>query len=102
MKRHDFDVKLKELAGLKSVKYTHEIWNKLASALFELLSNLPQGESIKFGKFGKFVVCERAARRIRNPKTGGIMELPKCKTVKFKLTEHMKEAVKNSENTENK
>lgn len=102
MKRHDFDVKLKELAGFRSVKYTHEIWNKLAAALFELLSNLPQGESIKFGKFGKFVVCERAARRIRNPKTGGIMELPKCKTVKFKLTEHMKEAVKNSENTEDK
>lgn len=49
---------------------------------------------VKFTGFGQFEVKERAARECRNPQTGEPVSVPETKTLKFKASSLMKEAVK--------
>jgi nucleoid DNA-binding protein len=42
---------------------------------------------------GTFDVAQREAREGRNPRTGETMKIPASKTVKFKVSKHLKESL---------
>ena len=46
--------------------------------------SLKKGDKVRLIGFGTFSIIEKAARTCRNPKTGGILKIPKKKVVKFK------------------
>lgn len=68
-------------------------------AIFETLSEiLSQGEHLAVSQFGSFVPKKRAARTVRNPRTGEQMIMPPSTTVALKLSQNLKE--KMNPNTE--
>ena len=54
---------------------------------------LKKGDTVTLVGFGTFYVGERAERQGRNPKTGDTVEIPAKKTVKFKATKTLADAV---------
>ena len=54
---------------------------------------LKKGEKVQLVGFGTFEVSERAARTVRNPRTGESMESPACKVAKFTAAKAFKDAV---------
>ena len=64
------------------------------SVLVTLMTDtLIKGEQVRITDFGTFEVRERAARTGRNPQTGETIEIPASKTVGFKASKKLKEAV---------
>lgn len=55
---------------------------------------LANGGKIQLVGFGSFEVVERQARTGRNPKTNEEIQIPACKSPKFKAGAALKEAVK--------
>lgn len=51
------------------------------------------GEKVSFIGFGSFEAVDRAAREVRNPKTGEILQVPSSKSPKFRPSKTFKEAV---------
>lgn len=49
--------------------------------------------SVRLEGFGTFSVADRAERSGKNPQTGKAITIPACKTVKFKPSNKLKEAV---------
>lgn len=54
---------------------------------------LKKGKSALFVGFGSFRVVKRAARKGRNPRTGGTMEIPAKKVVRFAPGKKLKDIV---------
>jgi len=53
------------------------------------------GDTLYLGReVGKLVVKKQKARKMKNPKTGEIIEVPERKAVRFKMSKHLKEALK--------
>lgn len=52
---------------------------------------LSQGQDVRLAGFGNFSISERAARTGRNPRTGGEINIPASKVVKFKAGKALKE-----------
>ena len=64
------------------------------TALAKVLEfQLINGESLLIPGIGTFSVIQKAARLGRNPKTGDTVEIPAKKTVKFKATKTLADAV---------
>lgn len=64
------------------------------SVLIALMTDtLIKGEQVRIADFGTFEIRERSARTGRNPKTGEAVEIPASKTVGFKVSKKLKEAV---------
>ena len=55
---------------------------------------LIKGNDMVFRNFGTFSVVTRSARRGRNPRTGEIMDIPACKSVKFAPGKELAERVR--------
>jgi DNA-binding protein HU-beta len=51
------------------------------------------GTKVKIAGLGTFVMKDRAARKARNPKTGEMVDVPAKKSVKFRASKALKEAV---------
>ncbi|MFH1074950.1 MAG: HU family DNA-binding protein [Candidatus Firestonebacteria bacterium] len=51
------------------------------------------GNKVKVAGLGTFVMKERAARKARNPKTGAMVDVPAKKTVRFRASKSLKQAV---------
>ena len=62
----------------------------LTSAIHTELQN---GGKVQIPELGSFKVSERAARTVRNPRTGESMKSPACKVAKFTAAKAFKEAV---------
>lgn len=63
--------------------------------LFERIqAALEQGEDVKLSGFGAFVVKTRKERRGTSPKTGEEIVIPATKTVGFKPSKSLKDAIK--------
>lgn len=58
-----------------------------------LKKQLLDGEALLIPGIGTFSVIQKAARLGRNPKTGDTVEIPAKKTVKFKATKTLADAV---------
>jgi DNA-binding protein HU-beta len=69
-----------------------------ATAAFEavfdaITDSLKSGEGAKIPSFGSFSLSERAARKGRNPATGESINIKASKTVRFKVSKDLREAV---------
>lgn len=56
-------------------------------------TELREGGKVQLPELGSFKVTERAARTVRNPRTGESMESPACKVAKFTAAKAFKDAV---------
>ena len=67
---------------------------EIVEMVFDLMkTTLEDGEKIKIAGFGNFVVKEKAARRGRNPQTGGEIEISARKILTFKPSQVLKAAI---------
>ena len=88
---------ISEEIGLTQLK-TKEIVQKTFDAIVETL--VEEGR-IELRNFGVFEVKKRAARKARNPRTGGQVEVPAKFVVTFKPGKEMEERVRELEEAEN-
>lgn len=66
----------------------------IVDMIFEYMKeNLSKGEKIELRGFGNFRVKERNARVARNPKTGEKVEVPPQKSIHFKMSKALKDAL---------
>ena len=63
-----------------------EVFDSIKAALLS-------GDRVAIPGFGTFTTASRDARTGRNPATGEKLEIPACKTVKFKVSKELKGAV---------
>lgn len=87
---------ISEELGLTQLK-TKEIVQKTFDAIVETLVT---DRRIELRNFGVFEVKKRAARKARNPRTGGQVEVPAKFVVTFKPGKEMEERVKQLEEAE--
>lgn len=64
--------------------------------LEEIIDELGNGNRLEFRDFGVFELRERAARIAQNPKTMEKVQVPRKRTVKFKIGRLMKERLHNT------
>ena len=58
---------------------------KAVDAMVEtILSEMEKGEKISILGFGSFTVVEKSARKVVNPRTKEVIEIPARKVIKFK------------------
>lgn len=88
---------ISEELGLTQLK-TKEIVQKTFDAIVETLVT---DHRIELRNFGVFEVKKRAARKARNPRTGGQVEVPAKFVVTFKPGKEMEERVRELEVAEN-
>ena len=91
MKKSDLVDALQKGAELPTKKQAGEI----VEWFFDTITkSLKRGEDVEITGFGKFITVKRAARQVRNPKTGETMTAPAKTVPKFKPGALLKEAVK--------
>jgi len=88
---------ISEELGLTQLK-TKQIVQKTFDAIVETLVT---DHRIELRNFGVFEVKKRAARKARNPRTGGAVEVPAKFVVTFKPGKEMEERVRELEIAEN-
>jgi len=88
---------ISEELGLTQLK-TKEIVQKTFDAIVETLVT---DHRIELRNFGVFEVKKRAARKARNPRTGGQVQVPAKFVVTFKPGKEMEERVRELEMAEN-
>lgn len=64
------------------------------AVLDAITGELTKGESVTLIGFGTFLVRDRAARTVRNPRTGETKEVDATKVPAFKAGKALKDAVK--------
>lgn len=83
---------LNELSKRSGVKESEV--QLLLDALTEVIMNeVPANEKLVIPGLGTFKLSKRAARKGRNPQTGGIIDVAASKSISFKLTKGNKEAL---------
>lgn len=83
---------------VKQVATAADVSQQTAAAVIDAVIHavtnaMAAGGSVSLVGFGTFSVSERAARQGRNPATGEPMDIPACKTPRFKAGKVLKEAV---------
>ena len=66
----------------------------LVAIIDTIKGSLKKGDDVQLIGFGSFKVKKRAARKVRNPKTGKEMNVPAKKYPKFTAGKAFKDAVK--------
>ena len=69
----------------------------LGAAIDSIIDALTQGGSVSLVGFGSFGVKKRAARKVRNPRTGKEMTIDSRLVPFFKAGKNLKEAVDSTE-----
>jgi len=78
----------------RAAELTKKDAERLVEIVFEsIIDTLNQGEKIELRGFGSFRVCERGARRGRNPKTGDPVDIPAKRVPYFKPGKELKELI---------
>lgn len=71
-----------------------KVVSKVVNEVFEVMAErLMSGEEVRVLPFGIFKVVEREARKVRNPRTGEEIMLPKRRVIKFKPGKELKAGV---------
>lgn len=65
----------------------------LSGFLDSVTASLAKGDAVTLVGFGTFAVSRRAARKGRNPQTGGTINIPATKVPRFKAGKGLKDAV---------
>ena len=76
-----------------STGFTQKDVLTVVDELFNTIITEIKNDEISISGFGKFVTSERPARIMRNPATGGQVEVPARKGLKFKPAKAFKDAV---------
>ena len=71
----------------------HEVRRIVHEFLALMMQELAAGNRLEFRDFGIFEIAERAPRVAANPKTMERIEIPRRKTVKFKLARLMRSVI---------
>ncbi len=64
----------------------------LAAIVGTIAECVRQGDEISIAGFGKFFTSERQARKVRNFRTGEMMEIPTRKVARFKPSKAIRQA----------
>lgn len=72
---------------------TEQVSVVVDSLVKTLQAALVADEAVTLAKLGNFSVCTRAARTKRDPKSKELIDIPACKTVKFTLSNSLKDAL---------
>ena len=79
----------------KKTKMTKKNSEAFLNAFIEIVKEeLKNGGKVQLIGFGSFIVAERAARKVRNPRTGELLDSPAKKYPKFRPGKAFKEIVK--------
>lgn len=90
MKKQDMAAKLAEefnCSKKQATEYVQFVFDTVADTLKE-------GNTVDIYGFGKFTLSQRAAHTGINPSTKEKIEIPASKSIKFKPTKALKDAVK--------
>lgn len=68
-----------------------EIYESLINKVEKYLDN---GTDVEFTRFAKFELVDRNAKTVRNPQTGGTVEVPAKRVVKVRLRKRLHELAK--------
>lgn len=90
MNKSELVSKMAKQAGIPKVTAT----KALDALIGEVSTSLKKGKSVSFLGFGSFSVVNRAARTVRNPRTGKTMKIKATKAVRFRPGKGLKESVK--------
>ncbi len=89
MVKVDIVDKISEKAGLANKEAA-----KIVKAVFDTIKETLQREDkILISGFGNFVARNKRARRGRNPKTGGDLEITPRRILRFKPSEELKDSL---------
>ncbi len=80
--------------GQKAGLNNKQAKDALEAVLNTITEAMQQGDTVRIVGFGNFVPTERAAGTARNPRTGETVERAASKTVKFRVGEGLKSALK--------
>jgi DNA-binding protein HU-beta len=72
----------------------------LMTALDSIMDTLTEGGSVSLVGFGNFGVKTRAARKVRNPRTGNEMMVEAVKVPFFKAGKNLKDTVDSDDDSE--
>lgn len=89
MNKSDFVAKLAEKTGMTKT----DAQSAVDATLDVITEALASGDDVRFTGFGNFVVANRAAGEVRNPRTGEMIRKPASKAPKFKPGKALKDAV---------
>ena len=65
---------------------------KILGVVFDTIKASLEAEGVvSWPKFGKFFVVKRNARKARNPKTGGSVDVPAKSVIRFRPSKELKE-----------
>lgn len=90
MKKSDLIEKVSEKIEYLTKKQVETIVDMIFEHMKE---KLLKGEKIELRGFGNFKVKARNARIARNPKTGETVEVPPRKSIHFKMSKALKDAI---------
>lgn len=77
------------------VEMTQKAVGEVVDAVFTaIVDQLAYGDEVSIAGFGKFVTVEKGEREARNPSDGTKVIVPAHRTLKFKASSIVKEAVK--------
>ena len=85
---------LSKLVARKTLLSNKEALQVLDVLLDTILEELENGQEVSIVGFGKFYLYEHAPRPVRNPKTQEEMLLKPYKSVKFKVSDKVKQFFK--------
>ena len=89
MNKSDLTARVAKAAGM-----TQEQAEKAINAIVATVQEtLAAGEHVTLVGFGSFSVAERAARMVRNPRTGEAIQMPASRAPHFKAGQTLKQAV---------
>lgn len=78
----------------KQSKLPHKKVERIVEGVFKQMRlALKRGDKVQIIEFGTFKVKERAKRKVRNPRTGELMEVPAHKLPTFTASKPLKRAV---------
>ncbi len=89
MNQAELVAKLAETGGLDKAQAGQAVERVLAT----ISDALKAGEKVSLQGLGIFEISDRAARQGRNPATGETIQIPASKSVKFRPTKSLKEAI---------
>lgn len=90
MNKIEFCAKMAERTGMSKAECQRQ-YDNIMGNLFDFVS---EGEEVSIYGLGMFKVDVKEEHEARNPSTGDTITIPAHKTVKFKVSKALKEAVK--------
>lgn len=92
-KRNELAAAVAEKAGMPRAKGV-----TVVDAVLETIAHqLKQGQEVRLVGFGAFVVGERKAGKGRDPRTGAEIDIPAAKSVRFKPSKTLRDAISGKE-----